>query len=481
MIKTAVILAAGLQERSPNKEIHKSLLPIGNQPVIAHILDKFDCNDKIIIAINNNQYCKHLKDFCLLAYPNRNINFVLVDDPTIGPGYSLSCCQEYLQCPFYIITCDTYFEENLQSLPINKNWLSVSKVHQTENWYCVDIDNDKKITNCINKQKCDLQYAFTGLAYIKDYEEFWKFKNRAEFTSMFSELIYISKCNIYAIETSWQDVGNQDNFNKACKEIPSLKMSLGRKDQILYHLKKQHKIIKYFLADGMSQKTYNYLQDFKQYQPYDFRIPKDFISLGNFISYHFIDGIDLYHVSDGLFKEFLLQLSNNRINVKKINENMWHKCFMEGKKRWSRILTHKNDKLEALEAKLYNYFSEIYPHQSIWIHGDCQPSNFIYSDLDNQIYMIDCTPNEHKCFEYELAKMSAGLLMNFNDLKNGIISSSNQQYKKTHDFQQIFNLSIQEVKYFAAGIYYKSAPLHNDNIKKVLLDYACYLLEIKND
>ena len=75
-------------------------------PYIFHIIDNYSIDDTFIITIG--YYGSLVRDFLLLAYPKHHFIFVEVDNyqgPGSGPGYSLLCCLEFLQKPFYFHHC----------------------------------------------------------------------------------------------------------------------------------------------------------------------------------------------------------------------------------------------------------------------------------------------------------------------------------------------------------------------------------------
>ena len=68
------ILAAGIGSRSFDPNINKALLPLDGKAVISNIIDKFEKNQKFVIALGYlsdqvKQYLKH-------AHPNTKFEFV---------------------------------------------------------------------------------------------------------------------------------------------------------------------------------------------------------------------------------------------------------------------------------------------------------------------------------------------------------------------------------------------------------------------
>ena len=80
---------------------NKSLVRIGNQPVLSHIIESYPLDTEFVITLGH--FGSHVKQFLLLAYPDKNFEFVHVDKfkgEGSSLGYSLLQAEEKLQCPF---------------------------------------------------------------------------------------------------------------------------------------------------------------------------------------------------------------------------------------------------------------------------------------------------------------------------------------------------------------------------------------------
>ena len=105
IIKTTVVIpTAGYGSRMGNytKDLNKALLPFKDKPVLAHIIDSFSKDSKFIIPVG---YLKEqIIDFCTVAYSDRDITFVHVDDWTSdksGTGYTLLQCKDFIKRCIY--------------------------------------------------------------------------------------------------------------------------------------------------------------------------------------------------------------------------------------------------------------------------------------------------------------------------------------------------------------------------------------------
>ena len=149
------ILAAGIGSRMKpfTEHINKSLLPVNFKAVISHIIEKFDVNIEIVIAVG------HLKetvvDYLECAHKDRKFTIVEVDRFTgkgSGPGYSLMQCRDHLDLPFVFFASDTLVLEDIP--PPIENWLGVSPVIETKE-YCTAKIVSNMIVGLDDKMKSD--------------------------------------------------------------------------------------------------------------------------------------------------------------------------------------------------------------------------------------------------------------------------------------------------------------------------------------
>lgn len=221
------ILCAGVGSRMKEftKHFNKALIPLSGKPVICHIIEKIPKEVEIVIA---GGYLKeNLFAYLKTAYPERKFTFVTVDKYEgirTGPGYSLFCCRNELQCPFVYESADTLFLEHIPEP--NENWFGLAKVNDTSRFCSAKMDSNGKIIKIDDKVKTDNEYAFIGLAGVKDYDAFWdalsKNKNliggEVQVSNGFSALI---QKRMMGKVFSWFDVGTPNAYEYAQKNYPS--------------------------------------------------------------------------------------------------------------------------------------------------------------------------------------------------------------------------------------------------------------------
>ena len=122
------------------KGLNKSLVNVGGKPAISHIIEKFDSSSEFIIPVGYG--AKEVKEYLKLAYPLHKFKFIEIDkyEGTCSSlGYTLFKTKNFLQCPFYFISCDTLFKESIPQL--NFNWIGYSKKYEVKNYRTIKIIN----------------------------------------------------------------------------------------------------------------------------------------------------------------------------------------------------------------------------------------------------------------------------------------------------------------------------------------------------
>ena len=137
------ILAAGVGTRMGvvTDNLNKAVLPVNFKAVISRIIEKFEKNIEIVIALGHKG--DTIRDYLMLAHPDRIFNYVEVDKyigPGTGPGYSILQCKKELQCPFVFFTVDTLVLEDIPE-PY-ENWFGTAPVKETEKYCTVKIKNN---------------------------------------------------------------------------------------------------------------------------------------------------------------------------------------------------------------------------------------------------------------------------------------------------------------------------------------------------
>lgn len=229
------ILAAGVGSRMGEftETFNKALIPIKGKPTICHIIENYDSSIEIVFGIGYRG--EQLKKYIQVSYPNRKINFVEVDNydkPGSGPGYSLLCCKDKLQCPFILANVDALTVGDIPEP--TKNWFGVAEVNDTSRFSSVKIDKNNRILQINDKEKTDNKYAFTGIAGIKDYKEFWEALERntgliAGERQVSNGFQVLKEKGMEIQLLKWFDTGTPNSYKHALENYPEGKGYQGEK------------------------------------------------------------------------------------------------------------------------------------------------------------------------------------------------------------------------------------------------------------
>jgi choline kinase len=230
MSKTVLITTSGIGERLGNitKHTNKSLVKVGDKYAICYIIELYDEDTEFIIT--TGYYGNYVKDFLLLAYPNRKFKFVEIDlfvGKGSSLGYSMLKAKIYLQKPFIFHCCDS-ITFNKVIIDDNNNILYVYPQENSNNYTNIKCKNNE-VTEINFKKHKDYDYVYTGIASIYNFKEFWKYLeelyNNNNFDTSLSDVNSIQlmmKNDIlfnYNVLEQWYDTGNIESYTKIQKII----------------------------------------------------------------------------------------------------------------------------------------------------------------------------------------------------------------------------------------------------------------------
>jgi dTDP-glucose pyrophosphorylase len=237
-----LLTTSGLGSRLGNltKFTNKSLVRIGDKPVISHIIESY--SDDVEFVVTLGHYGSHVKQYLTLAHPDRKIQFVEVDN-YMGDGssllYSMSMCEDYLQCPFIFHACDTILPKNyVDDIDFSTNW-SVGGVGENSQSYRTINCVNGKIASINEKGEQRFDYVYVGVSGFKDYEFFWKNCNHIIDTvknSGLSDCHVIRKMDNFSVVEieDWYDIGNIDSLKNTRKKIKGTVNVLDKDDENIF-------------------------------------------------------------------------------------------------------------------------------------------------------------------------------------------------------------------------------------------------------
>lgn len=445
------------------KYTNKSMIKIGKKPVISYIIDEYPEDTEFVITLG--YFGDHVRQYLELAYPNKKITFVTVDNYA-GPGssqvYSQLQAEKYLQEPFIYHDCDTIIENLQDQIPMKFNYnFLVGYETNSELYDAFDYDINTKskskkyevydlIKTYMKPDSLVGMLAFVGICGIYDYKEFWKYMHMAYENEQvpYDFLVYhkygMFKDNLKAIKvTNWVDTGNiagVKNYRKQCKDQFFI---LDKNDQAIFII--NNKVIKFFAKDGVVDDLLKHYETIKDFcQPITEHTK-------NFICYDYIDAEDaIVKMNPVRFENFLYSLKNNKFWSKV--ENIDNTVFFESMKKFyidknmqrvnqfkefykvsedediyvNDILIPKEYTIERMLNEMMNMreWKESVP--CIW-HGDFVLDNILYNQKEDKYILLDWRPNfinikEYGDRNYDFGKMNHNITFNFysayNDLYN---------------------------------------------------------------
>lgn len=514
--KVVCILTAGKGTRMGELglKLNKALHPINGKAIISWIIEKFPYDTVFVIGIGYLGY--QVEQYLLIAHPDTKFKFIKIenyDGEGSGPGHSLLCCKDELNRSFYFVSCDTLWEGS-EYLQEDGNWVGVARVDPKEtSKYCNFRVEDGLVTSIADKEYVDEEFncAFIGLCYIKDHQILWQglegpatINGEKQVSNGLNALIKSS--TLRPVYLQWRDVGDAEKYRTMVGMYENYDFS--KQDEVLYIF--NDRVIKFF-ADGTvtKKRVEKCLINPKVF-------PEIEMHMGQFYSYQFLDGDTLYKNNNAILFTKLL---------KWLDKNLWIKAAIDNEElRGATLEFYKNKTKERLEKyyKKYpnaaienkkvngeklpsmNILIESLPwemlineSEAFFIHGDLQFDNIIYDGFTSQFKLLDWRQDfsghvSYGDIYYDLAKLNGGIGINYDYIKNNMLSYAESDEDIIFDFgvryqaqnyKSILNnfilqkkLSIKKVKILTALIYINMAPLHHFPFDKLLFSFGQKLL-----
>mgnify|MGYP001596770921 CR=1 FL=1 len=518
-----VILCAGKGSRLGRRTIYlnKALLKVGDKAVISHTIDSFPKEIEFVIALGYQGDI--VRQYLKIIYPERRFIFVGVDKfegVGSGPGYSLTCCKKELQCPFYYVSCDAII--NWKYVFHNKmNWAAWCDIDKSEikNFCTLDIKNDwgdYTVTGFYNKSEKGTTNAFTGVAFINDYQIFWD-KMSLEKISEEGEIqvapVILSISNISALPVDWWDVGSEEGLRSARGWFDGFQ-NLDKVDEEIYFV--NGCVIKYFYNESMVRGRIERLKHFGT------AAPKLLGNTKNFYKYEFIQGNDLFLIKNqdeiiesllkyckgNLWKDVVLDEQNVAIFRSACRRFYQQKTSARVDKYFDKTETYdrehiiNNEFIPRIKAIFdlmdWNWLSNGIPSN---FHGDLALGNILLSGGDFKF--IDWRQDFSGLIDYgdryyDFAKLYASFMFPLPSVRNKkfVISVQEQSVEVNIEVsqsiqkaKQIFEkwiinegYDLRKIKILTGIVLLNMSPLHETPLDKYLFYFAKkYLYNMINE
>lgn len=493
-----VIPTVGLGTRLGDltKNLNKSLIPLKNQPIITHIINRFSSETKFIIILGN--FAEQVRTYLSIAHKDRHFIFHIVDDylsNKSGPGYSLLSCAHLIDQPFWYIPCDTYFDETLPQLADDGIFVKKVPGDLSSEYTMFDLDHDNRIKDIKFKQKTlDSYTAFTGVMYIKNHKVFF---DRIIDTEVISGIQIGHQA--YSLD-SWEDVGNKENYNRLINHT----FDFSKTNEQTYQVGSQ--IIKWFADNTTAEIMYTKCQYNPNVMPlgcaYDnnfFYYQKEqgsvFYDDYNIIKFnHLITWLDFR-----LWQNRYVDISGNCLEFYKTKTNKRISLLLE---KYPEV--DKVKKVNNTTVKNWSYYYDLIDwdlliginHPS-FIHGDLQFDNIIVGNY-NKFTLIDWRPDFAGLVDagdlyYDFAKLLGGFILNYKEIKKGNFSYKENTENVQITFPSIINhksynkllekfaldkgLNYEKIVLLVPIIYWNMSPLHAYPFDKLLWYLGILLFE----
>ena len=121
-----VVFAAGAGTRvgRVGANLHKALLPLGQQAVLSHLFDRAPADARLVVCVGNR--AQQIRDYVELAHPSLDVTFVDVpdwDQPDAGPGRTLLAARDVIGDDDVIVTsCDTLWADDPSLWTVPESW-----------------------------------------------------------------------------------------------------------------------------------------------------------------------------------------------------------------------------------------------------------------------------------------------------------------------------------------------------------------------
>jgi CTP:phosphocholine cytidylyltransferase-like protein len=505
-----VIAAAGFgsRMRGISEDLHKGLLPFRDAPILWHIINEVPENLHVGLLLGHNG--EQIRHFCRLAFPDRMISFVEIDDwssEKSGTAYSLAFAKNQLNSTFWYLPCDGVFTESIFDDESTESVFFTASLPagSSHKYQVFELADDGIIETSRFKVKDLLEgVAFTGIMRVVGKEEYFtSLKNSG--AKEFATAIPIGARTRYI--TSWQDLGNEEDYLAA--RAATEKFDFTKPNEFTFVLPKI--ILKWWEDTKTPNEKLIKPEANKSVFPDG---PK---ALGQFLAYDKATGSSFYDgVTPSKFSKLLSWLRNEFWDIQEIDISLACAEFYE-RKTLERVALMSS----RLEGDEYTFSSvdglpvksaEAYLQSIDWqllkdtavaspIHGDLQFDNVIFDEAQGSFTLIDWRTtfgNQLVLGDiyYDFAKLLGGIRLNYKRVKenefdvvnrSGSVTLSVPTASNAEALERELRLMIEDlgldfrhVQKLVPIIYWNMAPLHAEPFAQFLWAFGMKQFETLN-
>lgn len=497
------------------KYTNKSLVRVGNTLCITHIINKYPKDTKFYITLG--YFGELVKEYLTLAHPNLDFTFITIDNydqDGSSLGYSMLQASPYLDSPFYFHCCDCIVDTNITDEPPT-NTCYVFKGLNGKEYATVNVADDN-ISNFNPKGEKSFDYIYIGLAYIKDYKQFWDnlkqvyTENRLDRSvNDISSMELMINDNIpfkFQVVKEWYDIGNINAYNDACANIKCDYDILNKEQESISFV--DDGVVKYFYDQEICKKRVQRANALYPNVPNILGYGKNFFKMehvnGELLSYVYTHG-EIYNLLNWANEHLWKSYDISDEAFKKICINFYKD------KTLSRIESFK-EKYASFDYKNINgieigsideliqtvNFDQFCNSKNTIFHGDFILDNII--KVHDGYKLIDWRQDFGGSIEcgdkyYDLAKLRHNMIFNHKNVEDNLFTIKKisntciidikcnyflvNQLKDFERFVLEQKLDLKKIKLLTALIWINMAPLHEYPLCTFLLNFGKYNLYLE--
>lgn len=239
-----LITTSGVGQRlgELTKYTNKALVRVGKKPAISYVIESYPADTPFVVTVG--YFADHVKEFLSLAYPDRDIEYVVVDNyagPGSSLGYSMLQAKDLLQCPFIYHASDTIIT---QEVPVPaENWIGVYKGNDTSQYASWQVVGGKTLL-FNDKGAIDFDYIHIGLVGILDHKKYWETLEQLYKTNQNDQALndcqvlvaMLGKGEAFTVKpfAEWYDIGNTAALHRTRAEIADHFDNLDKMEESIF-------------------------------------------------------------------------------------------------------------------------------------------------------------------------------------------------------------------------------------------------------
>ena len=227
----------------------KALINIFGEPIIFHLINNLNINDKTLIYIvyNNEYYCYRFEDMLRKNFSNIHFNFHHLQNNTEGAAETINIALKNLKIkndlPIICLDSDNFYTENIIQKWNKQNGILYFEDHSEKPLYSyIEFDNCNNVINIQEKEKisknaCCGGYGFSSYKLLLKYtqlilDENFKFKNEY-YTSSCIKRMLDNNISFYGIKINkekYHCLGTPIQLKQFYNNIPNIScISMNKK------------------------------------------------------------------------------------------------------------------------------------------------------------------------------------------------------------------------------------------------------------